>query len=233
MKFPDCMKRQPARPARNRGSSTIGVPLRASPRALPSRRPRHGRSGFTLIELLAALLIFSLLALMSYRGLSAVLDTRRHIQEDSDKWRGVAAFFLRFGRDVHLAAPRPVRTLSGTKPAWQGASCEPGQPCLEFSRFASAEGLDTARRVAYRISEKQEIELWLWPALDAAPGTVPTRYTALAGVARLELRYLDAGLAWTGTWPVSQSADTIPRAVQIRIVLTSGEDIVRIFELAS
>jgi len=75
--------------------------------------------GFTLIELLVALLILSALALMSYRGLGAVLDARVHVTRETDKWRHVATFFARFERDVQLAAPRSVRGLSGTA-AWLG-----------------------------------------------------------------------------------------------------------------
>jgi len=74
--------------------------------------------GFTLIELLTALLILSALALMSYRGLGAVLDAREHVTKETDKWRRVAAFFARFERDIQLAAPRPVRTVSGIAAAY-------------------------------------------------------------------------------------------------------------------
>lgn len=197
-----------------------------------SRRPQQGR-GFTLIELLAALLILSLLALMSYRGLGAVLDTREHVQQETAKWRSVAAFFLRFERDVQLAAPRPVRTFSGSAPAWRGRPGETLEPRLEFSRFASAEGVDTARRLAYRLNEKQEIELWLWPGLDVAPGTAPARYPVLSGVTRFELHYLDGNRAWRDAWPVPVPDMPIPKAVRLRIVLASGEDIVRVFALKS
>ncbi len=65
---------------------------------------------------------------------------------------GVAAFFSRFQRDVQLSAPR--------------AGARRRRARLEFSRFASAEGVDAPRRVAYRLNENQEIELWLWPGLD-------------------------------------------------------------------
>jgi general secretion pathway protein J len=94
----------------------------------PARRGRP--RGFTLIEILSALLILSLLALMSYRGLGAVLDAREHTRYETEKWRRVSAFFARFERDVQLAAPRPVRatsssssnaaTSSGIAPAWRG-----------------------------------------------------------------------------------------------------------------
>ena len=32
--------------------------------------------------------------------------------------------------------------------------------------------MDSARRLAYRLNDRQEIELWLWPGLDIAPGAL-------------------------------------------------------------
>ena len=189
--------------------------------------------GFTLIELLTALLILSLLALMSYRGLGAVLDTRAHVRQETDKWRRVANFFARFEQDVQLAAPRPVRTASGSAPAWLGRPDTMPGPRLEASRFASAEGVDTPRRIAYGLNEKQEVELWLWPGLDIAPDALPARYPVLTGVAAFELQYLDANLAWVDAWPRSAADALIPRAVRLRLALVSGEQVVRVFGLRS
>ena len=210
------------------------APLRVDSGSEPPYPRRDGGwGGFTLIELLTALLILSLLALMSYRGLGAVLDARAHVSQETDKWRRVASFFARFERDVQLAAPRPVRSASGAVPAWLGRANATAEPSLEFSRFASAEGLDSARRLGYRLNEKREIELWLWPVLDIAPGTVPVRYPLLAGVTKFELQYLNTNLAWTDDWPATARDPLIPQAVQLRIVLVSGEEIVRVFALKS
>ena len=189
--------------------------------------------GFTLIELLAALLILSALALMSYRGLGAVLDAREHVTRETDKWRRVASFFARFERDVQLAAPRPVRTISGTAAAWRGRPDATREPLLEFSRFALAEGVDMPRRVAYRLNDRQEVELWLWPGLDVAPDTLPARYPVLWGVKEFELQYLNSNLAWGSTWPVLPGEPPIPLAVRLRVLLASGEDLVRVFALKS
>ncbi|MBE0613917.1 MAG: type II secretion system minor pseudopilin GspJ [Burkholderiales bacterium] len=198
--------------------------------------------GFTLIEVMTALLVLSLLALMSYRGLGAVLDAREHVKQETDKWRHVAAFFARFERDVELAAPRPVRTAGGLAPAWLGVptlSTSTGMSeaattaNLEFSRFASTEGIDTARRIGYRMNDKNEIELWLWPGLDVAPGRLPQRYPVLTGVKSFELQYLDRALAWVDAWPVSAADLPLPRAVRLRVVLASNEEIVRVFVLRS
>ena len=189
--------------------------------------------GFTLIELLTALVVLSLLALMSYRGLGAVLDAREHVSQETEKWRRVAAFCARFERDVKLAAPRPVRTASGSAPAWLASPDTTPGPLLEFSRFASAEGVDPPRRVAYGLNAEQEVELWLWPGLDVAPDARPARYAVLTGVTKFEFRYLNADLAWVGVWPTSPRDPAIPRAVRLRIVLASGEEVVRVFALNS
>ena len=189
--------------------------------------------GFTLIELLAALLILSALALMSYRGLGAVLDAREHVTRETDKWRRVASFFARFERDVQLAAPRPVRSASGTAPAWRGTPGATPEPRLEFSRFASVEGMDKPRRLAYRLNERQEVEIWLWPGLDISPDTQPARYAVLTGVKAFELQYLNTSLAWVDVWPGSLADAPIPRAVRLRIVLASGEEILRVIAMES
>lgn len=196
----------------------------------PVRRG-FGGGGFTLIELLTALLILSLLALMSYRGLGAVLDARAHVSQETALWQRVAAFSARFEQDVRLAAPRQARIASGNAAAWLGRPDTAPGPRLEFSRFASAEDVDVPRRVAYGLNEKQEIELWLWPGTDVAPDALPARYAVLSGVAKLEFQYLNADLAWVGVWPATPLDAAIPRAVRLRVVLASGEQIVRVFAL--
>ena len=194
------------------------------------RAPIHG---FTLIELLAALLVLALLALMSYRGLSAVLQARDHVSIESQKWRHAESFFARFERDVQLAEPRSARTMSTIEAAWLGRPPTVDQPLLQFSRFASVGGVDTARRLGYGLNDKQEIELWLWPGLDVAPDAAPARYPVLAGVQQFELQYLDTRLTWRNTWPQVTDDPALPLAVRVRVVLHSGEELVRVFALQS
>lgn len=189
--------------------------------------------GFTLIELLAALLILSLLALMSFRGLGAVLDARDHVRIESEKWQRVAKFFARFERDAQLAAPRRQRQGSGFAPAWRGYAGATPEPRLQFSRFAADEDTDAPQRLAYHLNHGQQIELWLWPGLDLDARVPPVRHPVLAGVSEFELRYLTADLAWVAAWPAAASDGVIPRAVQLRIVLVSGEELVRVFSLRS
>ena len=207
-------------------------------------RRQHDRSmasliagrGFTLIEIMTALLVLSLLSLMSYRGLSAVLEARDHVGRETAHWRALENFFGRLGSDIHLAAPRPVRRNGNVAPAWQGLPDSANdQPQLELSRFSANAGAAAIRRVAYRLNEKQEIELWLWPGLDSAGPAQPARYPLLGGVAKMEFEYLGRDLVWVNRWPVApQTASTnreFPRAVRVRMTLISGEEIMRIFAL--
>jgi general secretion pathway protein J len=165
--------------------------------------------GFTLIELMSALLILSLLAVMSFRGLSAVLDARDQVGRETEKWRGVAAFFAHLQRDAQMSSSRPLRATSGR---------------VEFS---------ATRPVVYEMNQNREIELSLWPAREAAPGAQPARYAVLRGVELFELQYLAPELIWLDAWPRSERDPPLPRALRLRIVLTSGEELVRVFALGS
>jgi len=191
--------------------------------------------GFTLIELMAALLILALLALMSHRGLATVLDTRDHARQETEKWQRVSAFLERFERDIMLASPRPVRTADSSAPPWRGkpAGLAGNGPQIEFSRFASTDNMDVARRLGYHLNNQGQVELWIWPALDVSPESVPVRYAVLSNVARFEVDYLGAILNWEDTWPAAGINVAIPKAIRLRLVLASGEDIVRIYALSS
>ena len=192
----------------------------------------RGVAGFTLIELLTALLVLSLLTLMAYRGLSVVMASRDHIQAESTKWRQAEAFFTRFERDVRLAAPRRVRTDTGTARAWLGRPDARQGPLLEFSRFAGTPA-DTPRRIGYGINSAHQIELWIWPALDVAADTPPTRYMVLGDVLRLNFQYLGPALTWNRAWPLQASDPQLPLAVRLQVEFDSGETITRVFALHS
>ena len=190
-------------------------------------------NGFTLIELLTAMLILSLLALLSYRSLGTTLEARSHIVAETTKWQRVAAFSARFEQDVRLVVPHTIRSGSDNMPAWLGRPGTAPGPRLEFNRFASIEGVDTPRRIGYGLNEKQEIELWLWPGLQIAADLPPARYPLLSGVTMFEFQYLTAALAWVNAWPLTPGDTAMPRAVRLRILLASGEEIVRVFSLNS
>lgn len=177
--------------------------------------------GFTLVEVLVALLILSTMALMSYRGLDAVLDAREQVSTETKKWQGLAAFLVRFEQDLYMAMPTAVH----------GQAENTFEPRLTFNRFATNEGVDAPRHIAYRLTEKQEIELWIWPGLDTAPGQIPARYAVLGGINTFALQYMTAEHLWVDAWPISDRDSGIPRAVKMHLVLVTGETLMRIISL--
>jgi hypothetical protein len=169
---------------------------------------------------------------LSYRGLDTVLSARDQVTAETDKWLQLHAAMTRFKQDVQLAAPYAQRGFATPGPAWQGrVDTTDGAPQLEFSRFASIEGQDRIRRVAYTLNAAGELELWLWPGLDAL--AEPARYAVLHDVVRAEFAYMNAELAWVVAWPASPLDAALPRAVRLTLELASGEVLVRVFALGT
>lgn len=192
----------------------------------------RGKRGFTLVEVLVTLWLLAALALLSFRGLDTIMTTRDHVVAETAKWEQLEEFFARFRQDVQLAAPNAAHLGPLLLPPWQGSTAADAVvPLLQFSRFAGIEGQDRLRRLAYTRNAQGELELWLWPALDTAQ--TPERHLVLGGVESIAIDYLGDELVWLDSWPRQALDAAIPRAVRLRLVLSSGETIVRIFALAA
>lgn len=71
------------------------------------RRPRS--SGFTLIELLVAVALMAVLAILSWRGLDAILQSREQLVARSDELRALTLALSQLDEDLkHAAALRPL-----------------------------------------------------------------------------------------------------------------------------
>ena len=194
--------------------------------------------GFTLIEVLVALAIFAIMSGIAFRGLGTVLDARERIIEDNRKWRAVAMSFAMIERDLAVAANRPARSNEDLPlPAFAGNAPETRREpaALEFSRMGD-DGTP-ARRVAYRLTGST-LELFAYPAIDAAPRDEAQRYALLNGVKSLETRFLAASGDWLPRWPALEGSRVagareppLPRAVALAITLDSGEQLTRVFAL--
>ena len=103
--------------------------LACNPRALFPRR------GFTLVELLVALAIFSVMSVVAYRGLNAVLETREHLMVDNRKWRELAVFFAQMTDSSHELKRRLLSSwvaenrLAGhaAQPVWPDLGVKSGE----------------------------------------------------------------------------------------------------------
>ena len=155
-----------------------------------ARRRRQRERGFTLLELLIAVTLMSVLALMSWRALDALIDARERITRAGDELRELVVVFAQLEDDLRRAWP--VRLIeTGRSPVI--VSLAPGD------RDTTADGgqLDLIREL---------------PAVSslAASGVAvsdPARLTGLQRVVwRLERGRLERGFApW---WPASPSIAT-------------------------
>lgn len=197
----------------------------------------HQSSGFTLIELLVALFVFALLSVIAYRGLTAVTETRAHLDRETRKWQALDRFFARLDGEVAQALPRPVRTAGGAEaPALSGtpstaASLEDVQ--LAFTRNG---GFDAAgiplppQRIGYRL-RREQLELLRWTALDSAPYNAPAVDVVLEDVSEFNLRYLTGRRMWETQWPPKAPDSVLPSGMEVELVLKGGEKLTRFFSL--
>lgn len=194
-------------------------------------------SGFTLIELLVALFVFAILTVTAYRGLNAVTETRNHLDHETRKWQSLERFFARLDGETAQVLPRPVRTANGMEaPAWIGTSSATGSVENVQLAFTRHGGFDASgiplppQRIGYRLRDGR-LEMLRWNVLDSAPHSVPTVDVVLEGVSELSLRYLNSRFAWEQQWPSGREESSLPRALEVELLLKSGEKLTRVFSL--
>ncbi|GAA5159813.1 type II secretion system protein GspJ [Viridibacterium curvum] len=177
---------------------------------------QHQRA-FTLIEVLVALVILAVLGLMSWRALSAALDSRDHILGVEQRWQRIARALSTV--ETHLLqistrnnpAPNAV-------PDFQLILASTGEQRLVFLRMDSEQG---ARVSGFEFKDNA-LQLLRWPArIYSVKTTDMTSEPLLDGVSSLRWAvYDDKGTAddisddeWVEKW----NQPTPPRGVRLRI----------------
>ena len=192
--------------------------------------------GFTLVELLVALAIFAIMSGFAYRALSGMLDSREALARESRKWRDVSLFVGRVERDVAAVLPR-IATGAGGAPlaamsSYIDAAGPVGMSLTRSGNMLAGNAAAAPQRVAYRLRERR-VERLSWTSVDAGPRDEPTGTPVLGEVAKLDFRFLDPKSSeWRADWGLpGNAAATFPAAVEMTLVLASGERIVRLFDL--
>jgi general secretion pathway protein J len=191
--------------------------------------------GFTLLELLVALSIFALISVSLYGSLSSMLDTKQHLEADSEKLRELQTTVRIIGRDIEQAVGRPIRTFSRIDPLAAMMWTEiPG--VFELTTSGRRNPLLQKRSSLQRVSYRLEDELLIkdsWPVLDRGVEVQPFSQVLLREVEGFELSFVGPLDKIYRQWPPDDLPgpvdDLLPKAVQIHFDLKRWGRIDRLF----
>ena len=157
----------------------------------------RGARGFTLVELLIAAALMAVLAVLSWRGLDAVLESRRRIVEASDELRSLTLAFSQLDEDLRRSWPVRLLKLQVPSIGFTVAG-EQAVATLEVLREATGAAEPTQlQRVAWRLRDgvlERGFGAWTAPAPDGyAAGGLQVASSLAAGGADAPTA---GGLVW-------------------------------------
>ena len=181
--------------------------------------------------------IFAIIAVMAYRSLGAIFQTRTHLQTESAKWRDTALFFARLENDLSALLNRTIKNADNLdEPALllrrYPAGTNEATLTLTRSGFAdSSDVLAAPQRIGYRLRDGK-LELLIWPGLDQAPRATPQVFMALGHVREASWRALHPTQSWLPGWEkLDTDRGVFPLALELSVTLDSGEKITRTFSI--
>jgi general secretion pathway protein J len=189
--------------------------------------------GFTLIEVLVALVVFSVLSVLGYQGLAAVLDyeqrSRTAYEEQMQLHRATSILLQDF---IHLR-PRPTRDRLGgrnrayqtTDPDYEVSFVRGGLPSVPGSSFGGMQ------RIAYSVSDEDELLRWVWPVLEAFTEAEPESSVLMGSVESFEVFQLNAANEFEENWPPLNETlreEVLPRMIRLEITMLNGATVERL-----
>lgn len=194
-------------------------------------RVRRSVGGFTLLELLIAVALMAVLAVLSWRGLDAVLTARAQITRSSDDLQTLVVAFTQMDEDLRRSWP--VRQLKLNEPSIQfRVSAQALAPSMEVIR-QSVSGLEPTRlqRVSWRLrAGRLERGFAPWQNTDDLAAEARARAQTAGAVTDSEQEGERAGWVWqpvlenVAQWSISgylENQDWLP-AETLAVSLRAG-----------
>ena len=162
--------------------------------------------GFTLVEILVALLVFSVVALLSARLLSQSIDNQSNLQDRGQRLAEIHRAMRVIQRDILQLSRRKIRDAQGEE---LPALIVSDQGVIEFSRVGWRNPLRQPRsevqRVGYRWQDEKIIRGY-WLTLDRSYDAEPAYQTLLEDVETIEFFAVDQLGNEHKQWPLDPSA---------------------------
>jgi general secretion pathway protein J len=175
--------------------------------------------GFTLVELLVAIWIMALVAVIAWRGLSALVATRERLGPEADEVRAMLTGLGQIERDLSQAANPVLASLPGPSVRVQVFD---GATSLQILRLSEPlpDGSSGLQRVTYAVVDGALVrqcsppQRSLQDAINAPAATV----RLLSGVASIQVRVWRTNEGWVVPTPTDA---TTPDGVEV--VVTRGD----------
>ncbi len=194
---------------------------------------------FTLIEVLVALAVFGVLSALAYMTLGQTLSNSDMLTERMDRLQAIQRTMNYLSSELLQAAPRAVRAdLGEAEPALRSSFAAPFALELTHNGWPNSAGVprSTQQRTAYRI-EEQELVRYHWNVLDRTANNVPVATILLDDIESLTFRFLLPNGDWSDQWPpvsanAAANSNSLPRAVEVTLVLPDEGELTRIVEVS-
>jgi general secretion pathway protein J len=190
----------------------------------------HSQKGFTLIELLVAISIFSIIGLASYQLLQTAIEGKNRITRSTENTLAIARAVDIMTSDFSQLVSRRIRDNYGE---WLPPLIfAEGDYLVEFTRTGwtnpSGKKRSTLQRVAYSFDyDEGTLTRFFWEVLDRAEESAPVAEIILRNVEEcLIVPVLDDSVQVQ-----SDSASSLPIAVQIKIFIESSPILLRTVRL--
>jgi general secretion pathway protein J len=187
---------------------------------------RDAKGGFTLVELLVAISIMSLVAIIAWRGLSALVATRDRLGPEADDVRALLTVFGQIDRDLAHAV-NPALVLSGSSPVT--VQTVDGSPALQILRFAEplADGASAVQQVTYTVVDGALLRQCSAPvrSVQAAASANPSTVRLITGVTSIQVRFWRVNQGWIV--PAPDDA-TPPPGVEVVVNRSDGTSLRRV-----
>ncbi len=193
---------------------------------------------FTLIEVLVALALFGVLSALAYMTLGQTLSNSDMLTERMNRMQAIQRTVNYLSSELLQAAPRAIRAdLGEAQPALRSSFASEFALELTHNGWPNSAGVQrsTQQRTAYRI-EDEELVRYHWNVLDRTVNNIPVVTVLLDDIESLTFRFLLSNGDWSDQWPpvaagAAANSNTLPRAVEITLVLPDEGELTRLVEV--
>jgi general secretion pathway protein J len=194
--------------------------------------------GFTLIELLIAMTVLAVMAALAYGGLNGLIRQYQQTDEQVARMVALQRTLVMLGNDLLQVQPRSVREpFQGDREGALVADDVADFP-LAFTRGGWSNPAQrrraTLQRVGWRLHDGQ-VERAHWQLVDRAQGAEPVITPLVDGVETLSWRFRARDGQWLELWPPAEQENvapsSLPTAVEVTLVLETGDEVLRVFSI--